>query len=206
MQLYTVGHSTVPIETFIDLIKKYDVQYVIDVRSTPYSRYASQFNTDVLESALKSEGIGYSHMGRYFGARQESREFYNVEGYLDFELFRESELFKKGLRNIEHGLEKYNIALMCTEKDPIDCHRAIMVGRGFELDGIPVKHILHSGEVLEQHGLNRRLLDMYFPDRAQTSLFDDGADEAELLFEAYRLRNKEIGYRLNDESEEGDAE
>ena len=205
MQLYTIGHSTYPIEHFLERIKKNNVQYVIDVRSIPYSKYASQYNSNVLKEALKRENIEYFHMGKAFGARQEDTNFY-PNGYLDFELFRNSDIFIRGMKNIESGLEKYNIALMCTEKNPIDCHRAIMVGRGFELDGVDVKHILPDGSVMTQDELNSKLLDMFFPGRSQLSLFDLGNEksEEEYLKEAYVLRNKDIGYKIGSEHEGGD--
>ncbi len=205
MQLYTVGHSTYPVEHFLELLRKFNVQYIIDVRSTPYSRFASQYNSDALSAVLKKNGIEYFHMGKFFGARQEDKQYY-PNNYLDFEMFRQSDLFKKGMLNIENGLEKYNIALMCTEKNPIDCHRAIMVARGFELDGIDVKHILHDGSEISQYQLNQQLLDMFFPDRNQLSLFDIGHEKTdeEYLTEAYRIRNKEIGYRLGSDKEGGE--
>lgn len=201
MQLYTIGHSTYPVEHFLELLQKYHVDYVIDVRSTPYSRYASQYNSDQLKNSLKTAGIEYYHMKNSFGARQEDRQYYHDEGYLDFERFRASDVFVKGMKNVEKGLEKYNIALMCTEKNPIDCHRAIMVGRGFELDGIDVKHILHDGTLLSQEALNEQLLERYFPNSGQMSLFDlmeerpEEDRRKERIEEAYRCRNREIGYR-----------
>ena len=207
MQLFTVGHSTHPAEHFTGIIKQNNVQYIIDVRSTPYSKFAPQYNSEELKARLLNEGIQYFHMGKQFGARQEKRKYY-PDGYLDFELFRESDDFKKGLLSIKEGLKKYNIALMCTEKNPIDCHRAIMVGRGFELDGTDVKHILPDGSLMTQKELNNALMDMYFPDRNQLSIFDTagGNDEEYYLKEAYRLRNKAIGYRFGTDKEGGMTE
>ncbi len=132
-ELYTVGHSTFPADHFIELLNTFDVQYVLDVRSTPFSKYASQYNTDTLEKLLNKNNIKYFRMGSYFGARQTDPEYYHEDGYLDFELYRNSDRFKKGMESVKKGLNDYNIALMCTEKHPIDCHRAIMVARGFEL-------------------------------------------------------------------------
>ena len=142
-QLYTIGHSTYPAEHFIELAKTYELDYILDVRSTPFSRFAPQYNSNVIKGILAENDIKYAHMGKYFGARQPDNQYY-PKGYLDFSLFRQSELFKTGLENVKKGLENNNIALMCTEKNPGDCHRAIMVARGFELAGINVKHILHD--------------------------------------------------------------
>lgn len=198
-QLFTIGHSTLPAEQFVRLLKQYDIDYVLDVRSTAFSKYASQYNSDVLPHILGEAGIRYAGMGKYFGARQAQKEYYTEEGHLDFEKFRDSELFRMGLANVQKGLKDYNIALMCTEKDPYDCHRAIMVSRGFELAGIDVNHILSDGSLLKQADLNERLLEQYFPERDQISLFEnENKDEQQCLEEAYRKRNAEIGYHMTE--------
>lgn len=195
-QLYTIGHSTLPEGRFIELLEHFRIEYLLDVRSTPYSRYVPQYNKDTIENVLRGAGIQYAHMGKHFGARQENKAFYNAEGYLDFERFRESAQFKAGLNNVKKGLEKHNIALMCTEKNPIDCHRAIMVARGFELDGTQVMHILHDSTAITQEEFNQQLLNRYFPDRDQISMFQEEEKQQEdLLVLAYRKRNKKIGYR-----------
>ncbi len=150
-QLYTIGHSTYPQFHFLELLRKYDIQYVLDVRSTPFSKYASQYNSDCLREYLGPNGIQYAAMGKYFGARWKDRSMYHANGYVDFEAVRNSDIFIKGKMNVLKGLENFNIALMCTEKAPIDCHRAIMVARGFELDGVDVKHILHDFSCITQN-------------------------------------------------------
>lgn len=200
MQLYTIGHSVYPIDHFLSLLKRYNVQYVLDVRSTPYSQHTPQYDKENLQKVLGENNIKYFHMKKQFGARQLNRYFYTQEGYLNFEVFRQSNAFKQGIESVKRGLKKYNIALLCTEKDPIDCHRAIMVARGCELEGIDVKHILHDGSILTQKEFNRELLDLYFPERLQTTLDLDGFGELktdeEYLVEAYRKRNKKIGWHL----------
>ena len=197
-QLYTIGHSTYQPEHILTLLKENNINYVLDVRSNPHSKYASQFNKEVFSKTLEQVDITYAPMGKYFGARQPDKQYY-PNGYLDFELFRDSSLFKTGIENVLLGLKSYNIALMCTEKHPFDCHRAIMVARGFELVGVDVKHILHDGSIMTQAALNQKLLEHYYPDHNQLSIFD-GQDKSEedCLLEAYRLRNKEIGYYIND--------
>ena len=118
---------------------------------------------------------------------------------MDFEKTSHSDLFVKGMESVKLGLERgNNIVLMCTEKDPIDCHRAIMVARAFSLDGIDVKHILPNGKFQTQQELDKRLLNRYFPDRAQLTLFDynDPVSDEDNIKLAYRERNKEIGYHL----------
>lgn len=197
--LYTVGHSQHEFEYFSKLLKKYEIDYLLDVRSTPYSKYAEIYNKEQLSILLSTKGIKYSFMGKFFGARPDNIDLYNEEGYLDFEKVSHSDLFIKGIENVIWGLERgNNIVLMCTEKDPIDCHRAIMVARAFFLNGIAVKHILPNGKIQTQQELDERLLDRYFPDRAQLSIFnyDKVMNDEENIKLAYRERNREIGYHL----------
>ena len=198
--LYTIGHSQHELEYFYNLLKKYNINNLLDVRSTPYSKYAEAYNKEQLRNSLSIKGIKYSFMGKFFGARPDNIELYNEEGYLDFEKVAKSDLFIKGMENVLLGLEKgNNIALMCTEKDPIDCHRAIMVSRAFSLNGIDIKHILPNGKIQTQQELDERLLDKYFPNRAQLSLFnynDEITSDEDNVKLAYRERNKEIGYHL----------
>ncbi|MCC8107241.1 MAG: DUF488 domain-containing protein [Clostridiales bacterium] len=197
-KLFTVGHSVHKPDFFADLLNQYHINYLLDVRSTPYSRYAEWYNRENLSVWLKNLDIHYSFMGKYFGARQPEAELYSPEGYLDFEKVTASERFRIGLENVKKGLAQGNrIAFMCTEKDPIDCHRAIMVARAFELKGMEVEHILPDGSLQSQNELGQRLLQRYFPDRNQLSLFDFQNDisEEEYIKRAYRLRNAEIGYR-----------
>jgi len=198
-ELFTVGHSQHTLEYFMDLLKKQGVNYVLDVRSTPYSKYAEQFNRENVCNLLERANITYSFMGKYFGARPEDKLLYNDDGYLDFEKVAQSEKFNVGVKSVLLGLDRgNNIALMCAEKDPLDCHRAIMVARAFNLEGIKVKHILPNGNIQTQKVLDKRLLEKYFPDRGQLSLFsyDNEISDDEYIRQAYRKRNREIGYHL----------
>lgn len=193
--LFTIGYTHHSHEEFLELLRANKITYLLDVRSTPYSQFTSQFNKDVIADFLKKNGINYNHMGKFFGARPLDKSLYTEQGYLDFEKARASENFKKGLENVTLGLNKgYNIALMCTEKDPFDCHRAIMVARGFDLSGIEVSHILPDGKIITQSELNNRLLDKHYPDRNQMSLFSkiSSLPEEEVLVLAYRQRNADI--------------
>ena len=197
--LYTIGHSHHSIAHFLELLNTYNINYLMDVRSVPYSRYAEQFNREALKATLDKTTIKYVFMGNYFGARPQNIDLYNEEGYLDFERVRIYQPFVMRVDNLILGLKKgNNIALMCTEKNPIDCHRAILIARAFELKNIEVKHILEDASCITQNQLNENLLDMYFPERNQLSLFDEHAKtDEEYLIQAYRLRNKEIGYHWN---------
>lgn len=196
--LFTIGHSTHALDEFISLLSQYKIDYILDVRSIPYSKYAKQYNRETLDRYLQQHHIHYAYMGTYFGARQANPALYAPDGYVDFEKVRSTPLFATGMKNVEKGLlQKHEIALMCTEKEPLNCHRAIMVARAFELEGYDIKHILFDGSLLDQKELNDRLLKKYFQNSDQMTLFDDEFHSANgLLKQAYIMRNKEIGYRL----------
>ncbi|WP_323444281.1 DUF488 domain-containing protein [Desulfitobacterium hafniense] len=203
-RLYTVGHSLHSIEQFNKLLNSQAINCVIDVRSTPYSKYSPQFNTNELRKFLSINHKSYIFMGEEFGARRSEFSLYDIDGLLDFEKVIRSALFQAGVKRVKSGLNKgYKIAFMCTEKDPLDCHRSILVGRAFQDEEFEVLNIHEDGSVENQKSLEERLLDLYFPGRNQTSIFDileGGKSKEELVVEAYRLRNQEIGYKIGNEA------
>ena len=130
--IYTIGYTAFNINEFIEILKKYNISCVIDVRSSPVSQYYPDYNKDVLERVLKSSGIYYRNYIEEFGARQNDKSYYTKDGYLDFKKFAKSEAFKKGIRKITDSMvQGYTFVLMCAEKDPINCHRNIMVASEF---------------------------------------------------------------------------
>lgn len=176
-----------------------EMDYVLDVRRIPYSKYAKQYNRETLDRYLLQHHIHYTYMGTYFGARQANPALYTPDGYVDFEKVRSTPLFVMGMKIVEKGLlQRHEIALMCTEKEPLNCHRAIMVARAFELGGYDIKHILFDDSLLDQRELNDQLLSKYFQNSDQMTLFanDEFHSTNGLLKQAYIMRNKEIGYRL----------
>lgn len=198
--VYTVGHSTYPNERFIQLLNNNEINCVIDVRSIPYSKYAGNFNKDKIQPYLKNNRILYIFMGKELGARPEDTNLYAPEGYLDFEKVSQNGLFQSGIARVLSGLQKgYRIALMCTEKDPIDCHRAILVGRELEKRDCSVLHIEEDGKFETQGQLEQRMLNHYFPNWGQQAMFvehDTNVTRDELILKSYHLKNEEIGYRL----------
>lgn len=201
--LYTIGHSTVQAEMFLELLRKFEINCIADVRSTPYCRFAAHFNQDELKRFLHENGIRYVYMGKEFGARREERSLYHPDGYLDFEKTSQCANFRQGVERINNGVNSgYNIALMCTEKNAIDCHRNILVARNFYQNGFEVVNIAHDGVSITQEEIEQQLVDMYFPKRLEINLFATleeakPREYAELVEEAYRKRNADIGYRLD---------
>lgn len=201
MEIYTVGHTKHSIEAFVELIRAYRINCIVDVRSTPFSKYTPQFNENNLKLDLNKRGIYYIQMGKEFGARRINKNLYTPEGYLDFEKTRQDNEFLNGIERIKQGCNKgFKIALMCTEKDPFDCHRTIMVSKGLKDNGFKINHILPNKEVQSQERIEDRLLDKYYPDRFQIQLnIGKNLTEDEMIEEAYRKRNKEIGYSIGDD-------
>jgi len=128
-----------------------------DVRSSPYSRFNPQFNRDQLKTALNSIRIYYVPLSDKLGARRKEAECY-IDGRARYELIANLPLFKEGLRRVQQGAEKHCIALMCAEKDPITCHRTILVCRHLKPSSIPISHILQSGELETTEEMEQRLL------------------------------------------------
>lgn len=202
-KLYTIGHSSHSVEYFVCLLKNNGINCLVDVRSVPYSKYTPQFNMGEIKKSLNSSKIYYLFLGKELGARHEDRNLWTKEGYLDFEKVSKTSFFRSGIERIKAGIERgFNVALMCTEKDPIDCHRSILVAREFHRQKYIVNNILEKGEIQTQDNLEERLLDMYFPNRMQMTLFNDHVeDDAELIKKAYLLRNQDIGYIITEEEE-----
>jgi uncharacterized protein (DUF488 family) len=195
---YTVGHSTHAAETFLELLEKHGIEVVVDVRSAPYSRMAPQFNREPLMHLLKQEGRKYIYLGDLLGARHEEPALLFDDGLVDFEAVRQTESFQEGIERVRNGLAKgYAIALMCSEKEPFDCHRFVLVARELSLRGVEVTHILPEGTVT-QEALEERLFAKY--KRQRHNLL---TSEEEALAEVYRLRNRDIAY--NAHTKEGDA-
>ena len=199
-RIFTIGYTAFDTGQMIKVLKAHNIHCLIDVRTVPASARLPQYSRPVLEAILKKEGIRYRHYPE-FGARQEDSKWYNAEGYLDFERYMESEVFQSGIHKVQEGMRMgYRFALMCAEKDPINCHRAIMVARGFSRAGNDVAHIRVDStgkDYLEsQQELERRLMLKHGDNPDQMSLFET-MDER--MARAYRKQNEAIGYRMEDD-------
>lgn len=186
--VYTIGHSTHSTEKLIKLLARHSITAVADVRSHPYSRINPQSNRETLLAALKAAGIAYVFLGRELGARPEDKTCY-VNGKVQYDLLARTSLFQEGITRIAQGVRSHRIALMCAEKDPLACHRAILVCRHLVAHGIEVQHILEDGN-LEDHdeALTRLLAELGI---VEHDLF---RSRDELIGEAYSRRAQEIAY------------
>ena len=155
--LLTIGHSTHTLEYFTRLLKVHDVHAVCDVRSVPFSRHNPQFNREALSQELKRLGIFYGFMGKELGARSTDPSCY-VDGKVQYNYLAEAPQFLEALRRVKHGLDTYRVALMCAERDPLTCHRTILVCRELRSPDLNIEHILADGSIEKNEAAEKRLM------------------------------------------------
>jgi uncharacterized protein (DUF488 family) len=184
----TIGHSTHPIDAFIALLRQHGVTALVDVRSVPFSRFNPQFKKEALERSLKAHGIKYVFLGRELGARSEDRSCYE-NGRVQYARLARTELFRRGLDRVIRGAHEHRIVLMCAEKEPLECHRTLLVARALVEHGVAVDHILADGR-LESHGdaMVRLLSVLGLP---ADDLF---RSRQELIAQALALQEERIAY------------
>lgn len=172
-QIFTIGHSNHSIEAFVSLLQQHGITALVDVRSNPFSRFNPQFTKKELEREIKTHGIKYVFLGRELGARPKNPSYYE-NGQVQYERLKDTASFKEGIKRVIQGTKRYTIALMCAEKDPLQCHRFLLVARTLVKFDVPVIHILATGG-LEPHEITMARL----PDpagSAQDDLFDSKED------------------------------
>ena len=207
MELFTIGHSNHSIEVFITLLQQHQITALADVRSHPYSRYVPHFNPKQLKPALADANIRYVFLGQELGARPDDPTCY-VDDKAVYERIASTECFKEGIQRLVKGAETYKIALMCAEKDPITCHRAILICQYVRDYDLTINHILASGDLESHQQLEERLLKLQglssvaSSNADQLTLFDQLFGESlvhqteilDPLEEAYRRQGDQIAY------------
>jgi uncharacterized protein (DUF488 family) len=147
--IFTVGHSNHSLQRFLQLLARARITAIADVRSRPHSRWASQFNKQALGAALGENDVAYVFLGKELGGRPEDPALLK-DGKPDYDAMSRTESFRAGIDRIIEGAKTHRIAMMCAERDPLDCHRFLLIGRHLASRAIPVAHILASGEVEDQ--------------------------------------------------------
>jgi uncharacterized protein (DUF488 family) len=175
-EVLTVGHSNHSIEHFLGLLAGANIEVLADVRSSPYSRYAPQFNLRELRHSLTEAKLGYVPMGDDLGGRPTAREFYDQDGHVNYERLAGSAGFLAGMERLMEGAVRYRVVVMCGEEDPMDCHRRLLVGRVVERHGFRVLHLRGDGAVEEESMVAAREL-IEHPSRHSPSLFGSKEEE-----------------------------
>lgn len=174
--LFTIGHSNHSLDRFIKLLLDKRVQVLVDVRSYPYSKIASQFDSACLRRAVTEKGIKYLYFGRELGGKPHDPAFYDQEGYALYNLIAQSPSFIKTIKRLVSGVVKnHRIAIMCSEEDPRYCHRRLLIGRALAQHGIDELHIRASGYVQTEDELSKTRL--HKDDGQQLSMFIERKEE-----------------------------
>lgn len=145
--VFTIGHSIHSLEKLISLLSANRIDVLVDIRSDPYSRKVPHFNKDNLEKEIKKSGLKYLFLGKELGGRPTKRQFYDQEGFVLYSKIADSPDFKSGLERVLNGIEKFRVALMCSEENPANCHRRLLVGRVLSSSGVEVFHIRGDGSI-----------------------------------------------------------
>lgn len=189
--IFTIGHSNLALADFINLLKSHGITAIADVRSTPYSKYHAHFNIDRLKNSLRENNIAYAFLGKELGARSEDMNCY-IDNKVQYDLLAKQACFHEGISRVLKGTNLFRIALLCAEKDPLTCHRAILICRYLAKQVDNILHIrtdcsLESHEQLE-HRLVKHL------DLCQSQLFTEKA--LSITDVAYELQSQKIAYTL----------
>jgi uncharacterized protein (DUF488 family) len=205
VRLVSVGHSNHEGPAFIDLLRQAGILTLADVRSSPYSRWRPQFNQGPLESELRRHGIAYVFLGDLLGGRPLSPSLYDAEGRVDYERVRRTEEFQRGLEQLTGGRLGPCVAFLCSEEDPLDCHRGLMIAPALSERGFAPSHLRKDGSLetnaemerrlLHETGVGAGLLDGLF-----AALLTD-EDRRSLLAEAYRQMARRKAYRRHEETD-----
>lgn len=191
--LYTVGHSVHPIDHFIGMLKRNEIEAVADVRSSPYSKFTPQFNRESLKQSLLDHEIRYVFLGNELGARRDEPECYENHKVV-YRKVANLPSFKSGVLRLRAGAEKMRVAIMCSEKDPLTCHRTVLVAHFARNQFSDTLHILEDGSIESRAEADSRLLQDY--NMEKEDLF---SSYEERLAIAYSKRAEKIAYEETQE-------
>lgn len=182
--IYTIGHSTRKFKDFVNLLKQHDIDVVCDVRSTPYSKYVPAYNQKPFKAALKKNGIKYIYLGYELGPRSFNEKMYK-KGRVQYHRLAKQEKYKEGIKRVKKGIKKYKIVLLCSEKNPMICHRSLLVARSLKKI-TNIIHILDKDSCLTTKDFEDNLLKIHKLPYSKKN-----------IKKAYKLQNQKTSYQLN---------
>jgi uncharacterized protein (DUF488 family) len=148
--IWTIGHSSVEARELFNLLAGQQVDLLVDVRSSPYSRYVPQANRDVLTAAAKVAGVEYLFMGAALGGKPDDPALIRPDGKPDYARIAEGHRFRQGIARLVELARTRRLACMCSEEDPAGCHRGNLIAPTLVSLGHRVLHIRHDGS-MESH-------------------------------------------------------
>jgi uncharacterized protein (DUF488 family) len=165
--IYTIGYGARSLADFLELLKAHDIAYLLDVRSTPYSRFKPEFSKDALAQALQAHGIRYLHLGDQLGGQPDDPSCYE-DGKVQYAVVKRLPGYREGIDRLERAyMQGLRVALMCSEGKPELCHRSKLLGQSLKERGIPVVHIDEDDRLLSQDDVIAR------PRGGQLSFLDE---------------------------------
>lgn len=186
--MYSIGHSNHELDKFQDLLHEHKITAIADVRSVPVSKFSPHYNKNELKLSLEYIRVSYVFLGKELGGRPSSYKYFSGSK-ADYEKMAKAPEYLNGIDRLIRGISRYNIAMMCSEHDPLDCHRCLLVSRTLLERGIDTKHILQNGGLKLQSNIEKELLEL----NKKTS-FDMFLSENDCLAESYRSRSMKIAY------------
>jgi uncharacterized protein (DUF488 family) len=189
--MYTIGYSPHTLKGFVDLLKRFRVTALADVRSKPYSAYRPEFNHKNLKKILPKQGIDHIFLGRELGARYEDQSVY-VQGRADYELISRHELFQQGLQRLRQEAKQHTLVLMCAEKEPLHCHRTVLISRHLKNEA-QIQHILADATVESHQDTEQRLLELHDLNRPELTGLEQSRQAR--LDKAYLKQGRKIAWR-----------
>ena len=189
--IHTIGHSNLSAEGLVGMLKQRGITQVIDVRSTPYSRYVPHFNRDNIRTTLERNGTGYTHMGKALGGRPQDDRLYDRDGRANYGLMAQEKTFQDRVGQVEQVAEDSHTLLMCTEPDPLRCHRTLLVSQELASRGADIIHLMRDGQQESHEETMEKLLALWKLLRDG----DAGMTPRQLIEEAVRNQAAEMAYR-----------
>jgi uncharacterized protein (DUF488 family) len=187
--IFTIGHSNHSSDKFVGLLKDHEISAVVDVRSSPYSQFCPHFNQDPLRKFLNEKDIHYVFMGEELGARRSEKTCY-IDGKVQYDKIAEQPLFHRGIERMKEGAKRMKIAMMCSEKDPLTCHRTILIARVIKGEFSPINHILEDGSLENHNDAESRLLKEHKLENADLFMSNE-----QRLMKVYADRERIIAYQ-----------
>ena len=144
---FTIGHSNHAMEAWLALLRRHGVEVVVDARSSPYSKYVPQFDTELMQRSLEQAEIRYLFLGAELGGRPANPAYYDAKGRVLYSRLCEDARFQAAIARLESGMERFKVALVCGEEDPAHCHRRLLIGRVLTEHGHTMIHIRGDGRL-----------------------------------------------------------
>ena len=155
--IYTIGYGSRSMTEFIEALRQYQIDYLIDVRSVPHSGYKKEFSKKPLAKKLEQHGIRYVYMGDLLGGKPDDESCY-VNGIVDYEKVKETDFFQRGIERLRTAfLQQQRVVLMCSEGKPEHCHRCKLIAVTLTNEDVPVIHIDENSEQMTQEQIIDRI-------------------------------------------------